>query len=82
MHCDFEGELRLIPSAQSVGVPERLFHSWERARRTSDGLYRFYNIMWIDRTDNNGHSYRRAVGRVDQDIWDRLQPEKIEVLLG
>jgi hypothetical protein len=77
-----KGELRLMLGVQSVGVPERLFHSWEHARRTSNGIYRFYNIMWIDRTDYDGHAYRRAVGRVDQDIWDRLHPEKIEVLLG
>jgi hypothetical protein len=75
-----KGEFCMKPGNQSVGISERQFHNWELARRIKWGFYRFYNVMWIDRTDRV--AYRRAVGRVDRDIWDRLRPEKIEILLG
>ncbi|KIX03623.1 uncharacterized protein Z518_07176 [Rhinocladiella mackenziei CBS 650.93] len=75
-----KGELHLVPPGHFLGVSEMQFHSWEVSRRIKTGYYRFYNVMLVDRTDQV--AYRRAVGRVDQDIWDRLRRETIEILLG
>jgi hypothetical protein len=42
--------------------------------------YHFYNVMWIEWV--NGIVYRKAIGRVRQDIWERQDLEWIDVTLG
>lgn len=42
--------------------------------------YEYYNVLRISWTD--GIAYREAAGRVHKDIWDSLEPESIDVVLG
>lgn len=39
-----------------------------------------YKIMWIERADNV--CYRKGTGNVDADIWENLDLEEIDVVLG
>ncbi|KAK1749599.1 heterokaryon incompatibility protein-domain-containing protein [Echria macrotheca] len=45
--------------------------------------YGFYNVMWIgwDR-DGGGVAYRKGVGRIRADVWDRQETERVDVVLG
>ena len=43
-------------------------------------LYEFYNVLWVEWV--GGVAYRKAHGRVDKGAWDRLDVEKIQLVLG
>lgn len=49
-------------------------------RLPSDWTYRFHNVMWIEW--RNGVAYRKAIGKIYADAWDRAEPEGIDVVLG
>jgi hypothetical protein len=42
--------------------------------------YEFYNCLWIEWKD--GIAYRKALGRVEKSIWEGLELEEIELILG
>jgi Heterokaryon incompatibility protein (HET) len=42
--------------------------------------YEFYNVLWIERKGDI--AYRRALGRVWKDAWQRQDVEEIDVILG
>jgi hypothetical protein len=50
----------------------------ERPKDTE--FYEFYNVLWIERS--NGIAYRKALGRVIRETWERMQSELIDVILG
>jgi hypothetical protein len=67
--------------AHEVGISQDRFFGWEiELKNRAAGVYRFYNIMCIHRKDNV--AFRRAVGRVSQDLWDGLRPDEIDIVLG
>lgn len=47
--------------------------------KTSEA-YKFYNVMWIEW--ESGIAFRKAVGKVDKDVWDQQNPRTIDVVLG
>jgi hypothetical protein len=49
-------------------------------RLPSDWTYRFHNVMCIEWRD--GVAYRKAIGKVYANFWDRAEPEEIDVVLG
>lgn len=73
-------ELLGVPG-QSVGVPWDMLDEWELNRRTSNNrIYEFYNVMLIERHD--GVAERRGLGRIQKDLWEIIEKEEIEVVLG
>lgn len=50
----------------------------ERPKDTE--FYEFYNVLWIEKS--NGIAYRKALGRVIRETWERMQRELIDVILG
>ncbi|KAL7913769.1 phosphotransferase enzyme family domain-containing protein [Trichoderma velutinum] len=42
--------------------------------------YEFYFILWIGWVD--GIAYRRGIGRVLKEVWENMELEEVEVLLG
>ncbi|PQE15015.1 heterokaryon incompatibility protein [Rutstroemia sp. NJR-2017a BVV2] len=42
--------------------------------------YEFYNCLWIGWKD--GIAYRKALGRVEKSVWEALELEEIELILG
>jgi hypothetical protein len=42
--------------------------------------YEFYNVLWIERKGEI--AYRKALGRVWKDVWQRQPVEEIDVILG
>jgi len=58
------------------------FDEWDLPECPSqkNGLYGFYNVMWIERVD--GIAYRKALGRVERSVWDEVATERISVILG
>ena len=51
----------------------------ERRPRTGN-YYHFYNVFWIEWED--GIAYRKALGRVFQEAWDRQEKTWTNVILG
>jgi len=43
-------------------------------------LYEFYNVLWIEWKD--GIAYRKALGRVTKEAWERQDLEEADILLG
>lgn len=71
-------------SVRDQSIEEAFFDEWNhpyRRRKTAnEGLYEFYNVLWIA---SDGYiSYRKALGRVVKDTWDRIGKEWIDVTLG
>jgi hypothetical protein len=55
--------------------------AWELdQRKKNNGVYRFYNVMWIEW--HNGIAYRKGLGRVQMDLWDLLDLEEVDITLG
>jgi hypothetical protein len=42
--------------------------------------WRFYNVLWVEWTDNI--AYRKGIGKIWADCWEKLEREKIEMTLG
>jgi hypothetical protein len=45
-----------------------------------EGVYHFYNVLWIDR--QNDIAYRKAMGRVPKSIWEENCSKPMQVVLG
>jgi hypothetical protein len=43
-------------------------------------VYEFYNVLWIEW--RQGIAYRKAMGRIKKDIWERDATEWIDLILG
>ena len=43
-------------------------------------LYEFYNVLWV--LNRAGVSYRRGIGRVPRDVWERSERQKVDIVLG
>ena len=58
-----------------------ILDEWRLPERPRDAeFYRFYNVMCIEW--ENGIAYRRAVGTVYKEMWERQALEDINVVLG
>ena len=60
-----------------------VFEEWYETgcpRDQQTGLYRFYNVMWVEWLDKI--AYRKAVGRVPESVWDRVADDRVDVVLG
>ena len=58
-----------------------IFDEWileECPRHT--GLYEFFNVMWVEW--DSGVAYRKAVGRVERDIWEGIAVDDGDLILG
>lgn len=61
--------------------PERHLEEWELDERPKHTLwYEFYNVLWI--SQNRGITYRKGIGRVQKEIWESQNVEKLDVVLG
>lgn len=43
-------------------------------------FYHFYNVLWVERED--GICYRKAVGRVMKDAWERQDLQLVDITLS
>lgn len=43
-------------------------------------IYTLYNVLWVEWED--GIAYRRGVGRVKREIWESMELEDIDLVLG
>ena len=58
-----------------------ILDEWQLPERPRDAeFYSFYNVMCIEW--ENGIAYRRAVGTVYKEMWERQALEDINVVLG
>jgi hypothetical protein len=54
---------------------------WLFNERPKDAqYYEFYNVLWVERI--NGIAYRKALGRVVRDTWDKVASTPADMLLG
>jgi hypothetical protein len=54
---------------------------WDMHERPKTGVwYEFYNVLWIEWSE--GIAYRKGIGRVWKDMWDRQNPKEIDITLG
>ena len=57
------------------------FDEWIRpGYRCASGKYEFYSIMAIERVGDI--AYRKAVGRVQREAWEKLATEVVDIILG
>jgi hypothetical protein len=52
----------------------------DKDRSKPSGTYGIYNVLWIEW--HEGIAYRKALGWVTQEAWQRQPEDKIDVLLG
>ncbi|KAK3294458.1 heterokaryon incompatibility protein-domain-containing protein [Chaetomium fimeti] len=45
-----------------------------------EDAYDFYNVLWVRWQDQV--AYRKGIGRVSADVWDRLELDEVDVNLG
>lgn len=64
-------EWKAVQRAFFVGVP---------VSNEINFRYEFYSILWIGWVD--GIAYRRGIGRVLKMVWEKMELEEIEVILG
>jgi hypothetical protein len=73
-------------SKGSLGAPQtkdgiELFAEVEAFPQLKDKeTYEFYNVLWIEWKD--GIAYRKALGRVMKEAWERQDFEEVDILLG
>jgi hypothetical protein len=54
---------------------------WQHAEQIKDkDTYEFINVLWVEW--QQGIAYRKALGRVWKDAWNRQTLEEVDVLLG
>ncbi|KUJ11314.1 HET-domain-containing protein [Mollisia scopiformis] len=78
-------KIELIAISKGLTTPKRDnnldFEEWViNEQHKSLEIYNFYHVMWIGW--DNGVAYRKALGRVPQDIWERQELEWIDVTIG
>jgi hypothetical protein len=66
-----------IPNDEWQHAPAEMEHE-ERFKETE--LYEFYNVLWVEW--KQGIAYRRGHGRVEKGVWEGLDVEKVELVLG
>jgi hypothetical protein len=66
-----------IPNDEWQHAPAEMGHE-ERFKETD--LYEFYNVLWVEWKE--GVSYRRGYGRVEKGVWEGLDVEAVELVLG
>jgi hypothetical protein len=81
----FKGEVcELVSISQGYADDDRYINwpdEWHlNERLTSTERYEFYHVLWIEW--QNGIAYRRALGRVMKEVWQRQELERIELILG
>jgi hypothetical protein len=70
-----EGEVQNQP------IEEKSFDEWNRPGCPRfNGFYRFVNVLWVEWEGNV--AYRKALGRVEGQIWRDVAQERIDVTLG
>lgn len=68
-------------SVQNQSIEKISIDEWDRPHCPRlQGLYEFYNVMWIKRKEGVG--YRKAVGRVVKRVWEEIATESIPLILG
>ena len=71
-------------SVEDRDAEKQSFEEWEKEicsrSRSSRKLYEFYNVLWI--SWKVGVAYRNALGRVEKHVWEGLNKERIDVVLG
>ncbi|KAI1762084.1 HET-domain-containing protein [Hypoxylon sp. FL1150] len=65
-----------VPAWDIVGLEE-----WDLEERPKDGrFYEYYYVLWIEW--KNGIAYRKGIGRVEKNAWERQEREWIDLVLG
>jgi len=70
-------------SRGSQHIESRIRLSWElREFEQLQGLevYEFYSVLWIEW--DKGVAYRKGLGRIPKEIWEQLNLESIDLVLG
>lgn len=64
------------PEHELYGLTE--WHAEERPKGKE--TYNYYNVLWIERRGRA--SYRRAIGRIPEEIWEKLNIRDIDLILA
>lgn len=78
----FRVELAAISAGYVLNKPhEANLDEWNHEERPKDEpFYQFYNVLWI--TWEGGIAYRKALGRVRKEVWERQSLEVVNFVLG
>ena len=78
-------ELELVSISAGAATSETSLYKFEYMAVCRDGLknadvYEFYNVLWIEWKE--GVAYRKGLGRVRKQAWERQATEWIDLTLG
>jgi len=77
--CAWAYEDSMERNIQTYVFPLPEYFCLERRRR--GWRYEFYNVLYIE-WDSSGVAYRKGIGRVDKEIWESLEHDNINLMLG
>jgi hypothetical protein len=76
-------KIELVEISRTICTQPDKEYDWERryGKLPTDVPYDYYNVLWIWR--EMGAAYRRGLGRVLKEEWERLrEKEAIDLILG
>lgn len=69
------------PSDAREHSETQVLDEWDHEERPkAHPYYEYYYVLWIEWAD--GVAYRKALGRVEKDVWEAQDRESIELTLG
>lgn len=82
---DDSSELELVSISAGTATSESRLYDFEYMTFCRDGMknadvYELYNVLWIEW--NEGVAYRKELGRVIKEAWERQATEWIDLTLG
>lgn len=59
----------------------QVLDEWDHEERPDQNeIYEYYHVFWIEWKD--GIAYRKAMGRVEKNLWEAQAHESIDLILG
>lgn len=82
---DDSSELELVSISAATATSESRLYGFEymtfcRGGMKNADVYEFHNVLWIEW--NEGVAYRKGLGRVIKEAWERQATEWIDLTLG
>jgi hypothetical protein len=80
-HCEAK-QIELVSVSKTICNKPDGHYDWERliGILPTDRPYEYYNVLWVGR--ESGVAYRKGLGRVRKEDWDRLENTDIDLILG
>ncbi|KAH8667679.1 heterokaryon incompatibility protein-domain-containing protein [Ilyonectria robusta] len=76
-----EVALGRVPRDARTWLEHQVLDEWDHEERPGQNeIYEYYHVFWIEWED--GIAYRKAMGRVEKNLWEAQARENIDLILG